>query len=145
METMIPRMEEIIMTLKQIAEKYNFRYEKNYKVDWNKKRDENNADVFIPLTEALLAKNTDGKDTVWIYRIDNSVFCLGNTDNLNLWLSDTRKDLTVDKLVEFIKDLNDWSENYGWSIPTRVIIDTEDWQEIAGICDAYEDERYCEI
>ena len=95
------------MTLKQIAEKYNFRYEKNYKVDWNKKRDENNADVFIPLTEALLAKNTDGKDTVWIYRIDNSVFCLGNTDNLNLWLSDTRKDLTVDKLVEFIKDLND--------------------------------------
>lgn len=44
------------MTLKQIAEKYNFRYEKNYKVDWNKKRDENNADVFIPLTEALLAK-----------------------------------------------------------------------------------------
>ena len=121
------------MTLKQIAEKYNFRYEKNYKVDWNKKRDENNADVFIPLTEALLAKNTDGKDTVWIYRIDNSVFCLGNTDNLNLWLSDTRKDLTVDKLVEFIKDLNDWSENYGWSIPTRVIIDPEDWQEIAGI------------
>ena len=45
----------------------------------------------------------------------------------------------------FIKDLNDWSENYGWSIPTRVIIDPEDWQEIAGICDAYEDERYCEI
>lgn len=133
------------MTLKQIAEKYNFRYEKNYKVDWNKKRDENNADVFIPLTEALLAKNTDGEDTVWIYRIDNSVFCLGNTDNLNLWLSDTRKDLTVDKLVEFIKDLNDWSENYGWSIPTRVIIAPEDWQEIAGICDAYEDERYCEI
>ena len=70
---MIPRMEEKIMTLKQIAEKYNFRYEKNYKVDWNKKRDENNADVFIPLTEALLAKNTDGEDTVWIYRIDNSV------------------------------------------------------------------------
>lgn len=133
------------MTLKQIAEKYNFRYEENYKVDWNKKRDKNNADVFIPLTEALLSKNTDGEDTVWIYRIDNTVFCIGNTDNLNLWLSDTRKDLTADRLVEFVKDLNDWSENYGWSISTRIIIDAEDWQEIAGVCDAYEDKRYSEI
>lgn len=138
-------MGENNMTLKQIAEKYNFRYEENYKVDWNKKRDENNADVFIPLTEALLAKNTDGEDTVWIYRIDNTVFCLGNTDNLNIWLSDTRKDLTAMRLVEFVKDLNDWSKNYGWSIPTRIIIDPEDWQEIAGVCDAYEDKRYSNI
>lgn len=133
------------MTLKQIAEKYNFRYEENYKVDWNKKRDKNNADVFIPLTEALLAENTNGKDTVWIYRIDNTISCSGNTDSLNLWLSDTRKDLTADKLVEFIKDLNNWSENYGWSIPTRVVIDAEDWQEIAGVRDAYEDKRYSEL
>ena len=85
------------MTLNQIAEKYNFRYEENYKVDWNKKRDKNNADVFIPLTEALLAENTNGKDTVWIYRIDNTIFCSGDTDSLNLWLSDFRKELINSK------------------------------------------------
>lgn len=130
------------MTLKQIAEKYNLRYEKNYKVDWNKD-DKNNANAFILLTEALLTKNTDGEYVVWIYRIDNAICVKGNTDELNIWLSDTRKDLTVDKLVEFIKNLNDWSKNYGYAIPMRVIVDPEDWQELANVCDAHEDKRYC--
>ena len=62
---------------------------------------------------------------------------------LNVW--NDEKDLTADKLVEFVKDLNNWSENYGWSIPTRVVIDAEDWQEIAGVCDAYKDKRYSEL
>ena len=62
---------------------------------------------------------------------------------VNVW--NDEKDLTADKLVEFVKDLNNWSENYGWSIPTRVVIDAEDWQEIAGVCDAYKDKRYSEL
>ena len=128
--------------LKEVAKKYGFEYKENYKVEWSVERDGNNNEIFIPLDEVLLAKNTDGKCAVWIYRKDNTIFVYGNTDNLNIWLSDTRKDLSADTLVEFCNELNEWANEYGWTIPLRVIIDPEDWQEIAGVEDASEDKRY---
>ena len=128
--------------LKAVAEKYGFEYRENYEVEWSIKRDENNNDVFIPIDEALLAKNVDGEYTVWLYRKGNTIYVRGNTDNLNIWLSDTRKDLTADMLIEFCKELNVWADEYGWEIPLNVIINPEDWQDIADVEDASEDERY---
>lgn len=128
--------------LKEVAKKYGFEYKENYKVEWSVERDRNNNKIFIPLDEVLLAKNTDGKCVIWIYRKDNTIFVCGNTDNLNIWLSDTRKDLSADTLVEFCNELNEWADEYGWTVPLRVIIDPEDWQEIAGVEDALEDKRY---
>ena len=64
---------------------------------------------------------------------------------LNIHISDTRKDLTAEKLVVFSNELNAWAGEYGWSIPLHVIVDPEDWQEIANIPDAYQDIRYLKI
>lgn len=131
--------------LEALAKKYNFQYEEKYEVDWSKKLDDNNNDIFIPLDEALLAKDTNDEYVVWIYRIGNHIGVSGNTDVLNIHISDTRKDLTAEKLVVFSNELNAWAGEYGWSIPLHVIVDPEDWQEIANIPDAYQDIRYLKI
>lgn len=91
----------------------------------------------------LYAKNTDGEDYPWIKYITSSdLFSIaGNTDQCNLWFYDTRPDLTPDKLIEFIKDLNEALEP-NEPILLKTLIDPEDWQEIANVRDAYDDERY---
>lgn len=97
----------------------------------------------------LMAKNTDRCWIPWIrYTIikgdENKVTLIGNTDNLNLWLYDTRPDLTPELLVEFVRALN---KTFGWNNTNEgyklsQLIDPEDWQEIADISDAYSDKRY---
>lgn len=91
----------------------------------------------------LYAKNTDGEAYPWI-RYDekyNTFSIEGNTDNCNLWFCDTRPDLTPEKLISFIKDLN-WALEPDEPILLKTLVDPEDWQEIADIRDAYKDERY---
>lgn len=95
--------------------------------------------------KVMKAKNTDGKYIDWIrYNIENeTVTLVGNTDNCNIWLYETRKDFTPEKIVAFVSDLN-----YALSLHDRdrlklcELIDPEDWQEIAGINDAHLDARY---
>lgn len=97
--------------------------------------------------EILVAKNTDDENVNWItYDTEkDTVSFSGNTDYLNLWFYETRKDLTPDKIVEFVKDLNEALDIEGDKILVKELIDPEDWQEIADIHDAYEDLRYTSL
>ena len=93
----------------------------------------------------LCAKNTDNRWTRWIsyYPEKDTVSFYGNTDYLNIWLCDTRKDLTPEKCLKFVEDLNNLFELKGEDkLLIKDLIDPEDWQEIAGVHDAYEDKRY---
>ena len=91
----------------------------------------------------LLCRNTDGRKVRWIKynREKETVILKGNTDDLNLWLHRTRPDFTPEKVIQFVKDLNTLLDIKN---PFRIrdLIDPEDWQEIADVCDAYEDVRY---
>lgn len=91
----------------------------------------------------IYAKNTDGEDYPWIkYVTSSDLFSIaGNTDQCNLWFYDTRPDLIPDKLIEFVKDLNEALEP-NEPILLKTLIDPEDWQEIANVRDAYDDGRY---
>ena len=97
--------------------------------------------------EVLVAKNTDNEDVNWIaYDTEkDTVSFSGNTDYYNLWFYETRKDLTPDKIVEFVKDLNEALDLQGDKILVKELIDPEDWQAIADIRDAYEDLRYTSL
>lgn len=97
--------------------------------------------------EVLVAKNTDNEDVNWIaYDTEkDTVSFSGNTDYLNLWFCETRKDLTPDKIVEFVKDLNEALDLEGDKILVKELIDPEDWQEIADMSNAYEDLRYASL
>lgn len=93
----------------------------------------------------LYAKNTDNQWTQWISYDSqkNNVSCRGNTDYLNIWLGDTRKDMTPEKCLSFVEELNQTfflTGNDRFLI--KDLIDPEDWQEIAQVRDAYKDERY---
>lgn len=114
---------------KKLARKYGFKY-----------RATENQFVFV-------ANNTDGEPTDWI-TLDKSnlmfhhtwhLSCRGNTDQLNLWFYQTRKDLTPKKIVSFIKSL---SLLLNYNLKVYRLIDPEDWQEIAKVNDAYDDVRY---
>ena len=98
---------------------------------------------FTKYGACIYAKNTDGEDYPWIkYDEALDLFSItGNTDQCNLWFYDTRPDLTPDKLIEFTKDLN-WALEPNEPILLQTLIDPEDWQGIANVHDAYEDERY---
>ena len=91
----------------------------------------------------IYAKNIDGEDCPWIEYIETlDVYSIvGNTDQCNLWFYDTRPDLTPEKIIEFVKDLNEALEP-NKPILLKTLIDPEDWQEIAKVHDAYDDERY---
>ena len=112
-------------SLNQVARKYGFGFRKTDN------------------TETLTAKNTDGKWTGWIkHSIANEeVEVKGDTDNLNLWLHETRPDLSPEKIVAFVKDLNECL-CVEPPIALSDIIDPEDWQEIADVEDAHTDSRY---
>lgn len=93
----------------------------------------------------LCAKNTDNQWTRWIgfYSKEDKVSIFGNTDHLNIWLGDTRKDLSPEKCIQFIEELNEIfklpDDN---KLLIKELIDPEDWQVIADVRDAYQDERY---
>ena len=97
--------------------------------------------------EILVAKDTDDENVNWItYDTEkDTVSFSGNTDYLNLWFYETRKDLTPDKIVEFVEDLNEALDLQGDKILVKELIDPEDWQAIADIRDAYEDLRYTSL
>ena len=114
--------------LKNICEKYNFKY---------REYSENKI--------ALCAKNTDRHWNAWI-KLDlknKDVTLTGNTDNCNFWFYNTRKDMTPNKIIEFVADLNTMLRKFNNSyITINSLIDPEDWQEIAQVQDASEDNRY---
>lgn len=95
---------------------------------------------------SIMAKNTDNNLVKWlsIKKIDDfyTATIYGNTDNLNIWLYDTRKDLTPDNIIDFIKSVNKSTLKVGIKLPLRNLIGPEDWQEIANVRDAYLDDLY---
>lgn len=95
---------------------------------------------------SIMAKNTDNNLVKWfsIKKIDDfyTATIYGNTDNLNIWLYDTRKDLTPDNIIDFIKSVNKSTLKVGIKLPLKNLIDPEDWQEIANVRDAYLDDLY---
>ena len=97
--------------------------------------------------EILVAKNTYNEDINWItYDTEkDTVSFSGSTDYLNLQFYETRKDLTLNKIVEFVKDLNEALNIEGDKILVKELIDPEDQQEIADIRNAYEDLRYTSL
>jgi hypothetical protein len=117
---------EMIKNFKSVGEKYGFPVvEKGNKA-------------------TLKAINTDGKQVDWIkYNRDTDIVtCIGNTDQCNIWLRDTRKDLTAEKIMQFVDDLNKVFDLQGDKFTIRNLIDPEDWQEITNVPDAHADARY---
>ena len=114
---------------KKLARKYGFQY-----------REDEGQFIFI-------AENHDDEPVDWIsltrsnlpFRPVWQVGYVGNTDHLGIWFCDTRKDLTPKKIVLFVKSL---SLLLNWNLKMYILIDPEDWQEIAKVNDAYEDERW---
>lgn len=129
-----------------------FSYKKlEQKATINKLVELSNKYKFKPIVKddkvTLCAKNTDGKWTDWI-RYDsnkNTVNVIGNTDQCNIWLSDTRKDLTPEAIINFVDDLNVVLYKVDAEVALKTLVDPEDWQEIANINDAYDDSRYSGI
>lgn len=117
---------EIAKELKKLAKTFKF------------KIDERDNDVI------LCAKNTDKEWSDWIiYEKDTgSVYVTGNTDQCNFWFCNTRKDLTPENIITFVDELNNILADTEYHIPLKILIDPEDWQEIADVQDAYEDFRY---
>lgn len=74
---------------------------------------------------------------------EKNITIAGNTDNCNFWFCDTRKDMTPDKIIEFVADTNTMLREFNDSYVTvKSLIDPEDWQEIAKTQDADKDSRY---
>lgn len=114
--------------LKNICRKYKFKYLENSESEIS-----------------LCAKNTDKEWTEWIKLNlkEKEIVLIGNTDQCNLWFYDTRKDMTPEKIHSFVADLNNILREFNDSyIPLKTLIDPEDWQEIAQVKNAYEDDRY---
>lgn len=93
---------------------------------------------------ALCAKDTDRHWQEWIILDlkNKDVKITGNTDNCNFWFCDTRKDLTPERITNFTGDLNGLLRRLNVSVKLKTLIDPEDWQEIAKVNDAYNDNRY---
>lgn len=113
--------------LKNICSKYNFKYKE--------------------LSEeeiCLCAKNMNEQWEKWI-EFDlkkRDIQIAGNTDQCNFWFYNTRKDMTPDKINSFVGDINELFRKFGKYTKVKTLIDSEDWQEIAGIDDAYKDNLY---
>lgn len=94
---------------------------------------------------SIQVKNSVGELTDWIILNSNTnkVKILGNTDNCNLWFCDTRKDFTPEKIIEMTGDLNIiLMTKFDCYADISTLIDPEDWQQIAQVQSAYEDNRY---
>lgn len=94
---------------------------------------------------SLSAFNTDRLYKQWItYELaTGSTTYSGNTDNCNFWFHETRPDMTPDRIIQFVSDLNTLLGLKGQNrFTVRELIDPEDWQEIANINNACSDERY---
>ena len=118
---------------KELIEKYDFTTREGVTLDGEK---------YVSLEATTISNNKI--DWLKYYPEKDTIQLIGNTDQCSIWFCDTRKDFTPEKISEFVKDLNSvFSLNGEDNMFTiREIIDPEDWQEIAGTHDAYEDERY---
>lgn len=119
--------EDVKSEFKNICNKYEFKFKElsNRKV-------------------ALCVKDTDKHWIEWI-KLDlnkGNIFIVGNTDNCNFGFCDTRKDMTPNKIINFVADLNNLFRRFGTSTQIKTLIDSEDWQEIANVNDAYKDNLY---
>lgn len=90
-----------------------------------------------------IVKNIKEIEDKYGFKVAETNVCalIGNTDQCNLWFGETRPDLTPDRIIEFVKDLNIALE-LETPYKLRDLIDGDDWQEIADICDASEDARW---
>ena len=96
---------------------------------------------------AICAKNTDGESVSWIVydRSEDELSVRGNTDNMNIWLSETRPDMTMEQCCSFVKELAEFSGRplvFSWKgvdlnsednhrpLVFSLVIDWEDIQEM---------------
>lgn len=121
--------EPVVECLAEIVKEYGFR--------------------FVCRSDAIdiRAKTTDGHWCNWFTitpDFQGSCKIVGNnTDQADIWLYETRPDMTPDQCVKFFQEISRTLGLYG---DNRILpsewIDPEDWQCIAGVHDAYSDERY---
>ena len=132
-------------TFKQIVKKYGFMARCGDTVQ-SVKYGTINAPVFI-----IQARNTDKHWINWFSIVPdmglkhqhNSLVIGNDTDVINVWLYETRPDLTPEDCVMFFAELNSLFHLEGEDmILLKDWIDPEDWQEIADVTDAYDDPRY---
>lgn len=117
---------------KDLIEKYDFTIREGVTIDGEK---------YV----SLVATTTDSDKIDWLkyYPEKDTIQLMGNTDQCSICFCDTRKDFTPEKIIGFVKELNNVFELNGEEMFTiKELIDPEDWQEIASIYDAYEDKRY---
>ena len=115
-------LEVLRHNLQTLAEKYNMVFEETRRKIHYKARD------------------TQGIWVTWFYYDKHkAAFYVDSTDYWNIWLCDTRKDFTPEVCIQFVKDAN---MAMGTHYRLREFIDPEDWQVLANVCDAYQDERY---
>ena len=127
--------EKTIINFKELAKMYGFTTKEGRNID---------KEDYI----TLRANDTEYEAVDWIrYNITtDTVGAIGNSDQCGIWLCDTRPDFTPEKTIQFVKDLNKVFELKKSDIfLIKELIDPEDWQEIAGINEAYEDRRYNEL
>lgn len=93
---------------------------------------------------SLLAKDVFNEWKEWIvYDLNDWIEINGNTDQMNLWFCETKKDFTAETIVELVKDLNEkLFYKLNDFVELKELIDPEDWQVIANVENAYEDSRY---
>ena len=129
-------MEIFLNHVKETVEKYGFRAEIVEEIEVTT-RDENGRFVnrtFKNPSVFVYAKNIDGKEVKWFeYNSNECRYRGNNTDVCNIWLYKTREDLKPDDLICMFNDIE---------ADMKVLVDPEDWQEIANVPDAFEDIRY---
>ncbi len=93
------------------------------------------------------AKSTDGHWVSWftiIPSLKGARHIKGNnTDQANIWLGETRPDMTPERCIAFFEEINHTLGLFGEDrVEPSEWIDPEDWQIIANVHDAYTDARY---
>lgn len=91
----------------------------------------------------LYCTAANGHERKWLSykKATNQAHLAGNTVLCNLWFSKTRPDLTAERLLELVPDLND-ALDMGDPYLLRELIGKKDWEAIAGIDNAEEDPRW---
>lgn len=129
-EAMVVFYEQIKRNMIQVADYYGF----NLIID----------DYAYTIT--LQAKNVEGVWTNWLtYELKEDRVLRDNTAWLNIWLNQTRPDLTAEVLVCLVNDLNlALLRQEDEKIKIYELINRRDWQKIAGVEDALKDARFIE-
>lgn len=130
-------MSEIRQAVEEICERFGFRVVDgedagNLAYDFNGR----------VMDFVIQAENVDGNWADWIAFGEHEgwpelISC--DTDRANIWLCQTRPDITADDICEFTDQI---AEATDFEIEVSNIVDPEDWQEIAGVANAYDDPRF---